>query len=61
MDRFQAFMHNYATEGQMWRAHGIQRPQVVARMQPVERGAPLLWQFVRTLIDDAVNRGYLLP
>ncbi|KJS33123.1 MAG: hypothetical protein VR64_03540 [Desulfatitalea sp. BRH_c12] len=61
MDRFQAFMHNYATEGQMWRAHGIQRPQVVARMQPVARGAPLLWQFVRTLIDDAVNRGYLLP
>jgi putative hydrolase of HD superfamily len=61
MDRFQAFLHNYATEGQMWREHGIRRPQVVARMQPVERGAPLLWQLVRTLIDDAVGRGYLLP
>jgi putative hydrolase of HD superfamily len=61
MDRFQAFLHNYYTEGQMWREHGIRRPQVVARMQPVERGAPRLWQFVRGLIDDAVRRGYLLP
>jgi putative hydrolase of HD superfamily len=61
MDRFQAFLHNYATEGQMWRAHGIRRAQVVARMQPVERGAPLLWRTVSTLIDDAVGRGYLLP
>ena len=45
----------------MWRAHGIRRAQVVARMQPVERGAPLLWRTVSTLIDDAVGRGYLLP
>ena len=61
MDRFQAFLHNYVTEGRIWREHGIRRPQVVARMQPVERGAPLLWQYVLTLIDDAVARGYLLP
>jgi hypothetical protein len=27
----------------------------------VERGAPLLWDYVRTLIDDAVLKGYLLP
>lgn len=61
MDRFQAFLHNYFTAGRMWREHGIRRPQVMARMRPVERGAPLLWQYVQTLIDDAVNRGYLLP
>ena len=61
MDRFQAFLHNYFTQGQMWREHGIQRDQVVRRMQPVERGAPLVWDYVRTLIDDAVARGFLLP
>jgi putative hydrolase of HD superfamily len=61
MDRFQAFLHNYATEGQVWRAHGIRRAQVEARMRPVERGAPLLGDCVRALIDDAVSRGYLLP
>lgn len=61
MDRFQAFLHNYFTQGQMWRQHGIRRPQVVRRMQPVEHGAPLLWDYVRTLIDDAVLKGFLLP
>jgi putative hydrolase of HD superfamily len=59
MDRFQAFLHNYFTKGQVWRQHGIRRHQVLARMQPVARGAPLLWDYVRTLIDDAVEKGYL--
>jgi len=61
MDRFQAFLHNYFTQGQMWRQHGIRQNQVIRRMQPVGRGAPLLWDYVRTLIGDAVARGYLLP
>jgi putative hydrolase of HD superfamily len=61
MDRFQAFLHNYFTQGQVWRQHGIRRHQVVRRMEPVERGAPLLWLYVRALIDDAVQKGYLAP
>jgi putative hydrolases of HD superfamily len=61
MDRFQAFLHNYFTQGELWRAHGIRRHQVLRRMQPVERGAPLLWDYVCTLIDDAVQKGYLAP
>jgi putative hydrolases of HD superfamily len=61
MDRFQAFLHNYFTQGAIWRAHGIRRHQVLRRMQPVERGAPLLWDYVCTLIDDAVQKGYLAP
>ena len=61
MDRFQAFLHNYFTQGQVWRQHAIRRQQVLQRMQAVERGAPLLWDYVRTLIDDAVHKGFLLP
>jgi putative hydrolases of HD superfamily len=61
MDRFQAFLHNYYTQGKMWRHHGIHRHQVIRRMQPLENGAPLLWDYVRTLIDDAVAKGYLMP
>jgi putative hydrolase of HD superfamily len=61
MDRFQAFLHNYFTQGQMWREHGIRRHQVIRRMQPVERGAPRVWGYVSTLIEDAVARGFLLP
>ncbi len=61
MDRFQAFLHNYYTQGKVWQQHGIRRQQVIRRMQPVYDGAPLLWEFVHTLIDDAVHKGYLLP
>lgn len=61
MDRFQAFLHNYFTQGRIWRQHGIRRHQVVRRMQPVERGAPRLWDYVCTLIDDAVEKGFLSP
>ena len=59
MDRFQAFMHNYVTEGEMWRRHAIRREQVLARMQPVADGAPLLWEYVKNLVEDAVAKGYL--
>jgi putative hydrolase of HD superfamily len=61
MDRFQAFLHNYFTQGRVWRQHGIRRQQVLGRMQAVERGAPLLWDYVRTLMDDAVHKGFLMP
>jgi putative hydrolase of HD superfamily len=61
MDRFQAFLHNYCTEGQVWRRHGVSKAQVLKRMQPLESGAPPLWDYVRTLIDAAVAKGFLLP
>ena len=59
LDRFQPLLHNYFTQGISWRQHGIQKKQVLSRMQPVEEGAPLLWDYVMALIDDAVAKGYL--
>jgi putative hydrolase of HD superfamily len=59
MDRFQAFLHNYVTEGEVWRRNAIRREQVLARMQPLAVGAPVLWEYVKTLIEDAVAKGYL--
>jgi putative hydrolase of HD superfamily len=61
MDRFQAFLHNYFTDGLVWRQHGIRKGQVVDRMQPVDDGASVLWEYVRTLMDDAVGKGFLAP
>lgn len=60
MDRFQAFMHNYVTEGEVWLRNGIRREQVLERMQPLAVGAPVLWEYVKALIGDAVAKGYLL-
>jgi putative hydrolases of HD superfamily len=59
LDRFQPFLQNYVTKGQIWRKNDITRRQVKDRMKPVFDGAPLLWNLVELLIDDAVQKKYL--
>ena len=59
LDRVQPFLHNYFTRGQTWLENDIKSAQVKARMQPVDDGAPALWNYVNTLIDDAVKKRFL--
>ena len=59
LDRFQPFLHNYFTEGQTWLENNIRSSQVISRMKPVKEGAPILWEYVGGLIDDAVKKGFL--
>jgi putative hydrolase of HD superfamily len=59
LDRLQPVLHNYTTEGGTWREHRVTRAQVVARNQPMGDGAPELWEYARSLIDDAVARGLI--
>ncbi|MEJ2730119.1 MAG: HD domain-containing protein [Deltaproteobacteria bacterium] len=59
LDRLQPFLHNYFTCGHTWRKHGIRKRQVIERMRPVEEGSHRLWDYVSSLIDDAVEKGYL--
>jgi putative hydrolase of HD superfamily len=59
LDRFQPFLNNYFTRGQTWQDNDIKSAQVKSRMKPVDEGAPILWDYVKSLIDDAVTKGYL--
>jgi len=59
LDRVQPFLHNYFTRGQTWQENDIKSNQVKGRMQPVNDGAPVLWKYVSSLIDDAVKKGFL--
>ncbi|UCD77330.1 MAG: HD domain-containing protein [Desulfobacterales bacterium] len=59
LDRFQPFLFNYFTEGQTWKKNNVDSSQVIDRMQPVESGSLLLWNYIADLIDDAVSKGYL--
>ena len=59
LDRLQPFLHNYFTRGHTWQKYGIQKRQVLERMQPVDDGSHFLWGYVSRLIDDAVEKGYL--
>ena len=59
LDRVQPLLHNYFTRGQTWQENSIKSDQVKSRMQPVDDGAPILWNYVSFLIDDAVKKGFL--
>jgi putative hydrolase of HD superfamily len=59
LDRVQPFLHNYFTRGHTWQKHGIEKKQVIARMQPVNDGSHFLWKYVSSLIDDAVKQEFL--
>jgi putative hydrolase of HD superfamily len=61
LDRLQPIIHNYLTGGIMWRHYDIKRAQVKERNKPIGEGAPELWRFAESLIDEAVERGMLAP
>ncbi|TCP31278.1 putative hydrolase of HD superfamily [Scopulibacillus darangshiensis] len=59
MDRFEPILLNYMTEGASWKKHGVTKQQVFDRNKPVQDGSEVLWQFITSLIDSAVEKGYL--
>lgn len=61
LDRLQPLLMNCSTEGHSWKKHRIRRQQVVQRMMPIREGLPDLWSRVEARLDEAVDRGWLLP
>ena len=59
LDRLQPFLNNYFTLGQTWKENNIKSDQVRTRMKPVDDGAPILCDYVQSLISDAVKSGFL--
>ena len=57
LDHLQPLLHNFHTQGGTWRAHNITKAQVLARMAPIEHGAPSLWPFALGLIEEAPRPG----
>ena len=52
LDRFQPPNLNLATDGVSWRAHGATLDQVSDRVgQPIQRGAPALWEWIAPQIE----------
>jgi putative hydrolase of HD superfamily len=51
LDRLQALLQNMQAGGGSWTAHRVTRPQVLARMAPVQSALPGVWPFVLDVID----------
>ena len=60
MDRLMPLLHNHYTQGRSWLEHGISREQVHTRfLGDMEHASPAFYQLAVSLIDDAVEKGWL--
>jgi hypothetical protein len=50
---------NYYTQGKTWQKDGITYEQVLEVNRIIQDSSSELWQFVLTMIDECVSRGYL--
>jgi putative hydrolase of HD superfamily len=60
VDRLQPLLLNFYSEGHAWKKHGVSKSQVIERNHHIEKGSHELWRFAKTLIDESVERKYLL-
>jgi len=60
VDRLQPLLLNLYSEGYAWKKHSVKKSQVIERNHHIEKGSKILWKFAQSLIDEAVNRGYLI-
>jgi putative hydrolases of HD superfamily len=59
LDRFMPQLHNYHTHGRSWAEHGITAERVLERNASMADGSAKLWECARSLLDDAVAKGFL--
>jgi len=60
LDRIEPLLLNYYTRGKMWREKGVTAEKVrSANYAVLAAGAPALVDYMRHLIEDAVEKGYL--
>jgi len=62
LDRVQPIMLNYLTDGKMWIKNGIRKEQVIDKARRVFKSAhPDISEYMMRIIDESVDKGYLLP
>jgi putative hydrolase of HD superfamily len=60
LDRLQGLILNDTPgDGGTWRIHDVRRTDVLARMAPIETGAPELWPVVTAAVNRAVDAGHV--
>jgi putative hydrolase of HD superfamily len=59
MDSFMPILHNYKTNGLQWQRLNVTSDNVLARNQRIEKGSEELWDYIKSIVDDAVEKGYI--
>lgn len=59
LDRVQPIILNYITNGKAWIDHGIYKEQVIKRNLHTSEGSEVIWDYITSIIESAVKKGYL--
>lgn len=59
LDRFQPLLLNHNTKGHTWQKPGVNSEKVFKRNALLEENTPELWEYVKIVIEDSIEKGYL--
>ncbi len=59
LDRFQPLLLNRNTGGHTWQKPGVNSEKVLKRNALLEKNAPALWEYVKTAVEDSIDKGFL--
>lgn len=58
-DTFMPIYHNYTTKGVKWKELGVSKDMVLNRNSHIQAGSAEIWEYVKNIIEDAAEKGYL--
>lgn len=59
VDRLMPTLHNFNTDGGSWVTFGVDMERVTKRLQPIDDGSHVLWEYVQTLLEQAAAQGLI--
>ena len=59
MDRLQPMLNNYNNDGGTWKKFNVSKGDIYKRIEPVKESSEKLWEFVKYMIEDAEDRGFI--
>ena len=61
IDRLQSFHNIYLSGAQPWIKYKVTTDKIYSRMSPVKTALPELWEYVEYVVNDGLEKGYILP
>lgn len=61
IDRLQSFHNIHLSRGYTWEKHGVTADKIYKRMMPVKTALPELWEYVESVVNEGLEKGYIKP
>lgn len=59
LDNFQPLLLNDVSEGKSWTEHGVKKSQIYKRNEKIEETSPVIWDCMKGIIDQHIERGHV--